>query len=55
MKQLAIALSKLEPFVGDRADLEQYSLSGDEAAFFLSHVLVAGKSVIDLGCGNGKI
>lgn len=52
-KELAITLSKLAPFVGTSPSLEQYSLSGDEAAFFLSHVSVFGKRVIDLGCGNG--
>ncbi len=55
-KRLAISLSKLKSFKGE-ASLEQYSTDSEIAADLLWYAFlhgdIEGKSVLDLGCGNG--
>ena len=57
VKQLAIALSKLPVHPQNSAFLEQYQTEGNIAAKWLHliHTLddLSGKSVLDLGAGNG--
>ncbi|MBI5133099.1 MAG: methyltransferase [Thaumarchaeota archaeon] len=55
--QLAIHLSKLEPFPSHSPALEQYPLNGNLAASLLWKAYlnndIENKTVADLGCGNG--
>ena len=55
-KKLAISLSKLKCFKGD-ASLEQYSTDSEIAADLLWYAFlhgdIEGKTILDLGCGNG--
>jgi len=56
-KHLAIALSKLQPHPCSDVSLEQYATEGDLASYWMLAVDelddVEGKSVVDLGAGNG--
>ena len=56
-KHLAIALSKLQPHPCSDVSLEQYATEGDLASYWMLAVDelddVQGKSVVDLGAGNG--
>ena len=58
MRQLAMRLSKLHAHSCNNLDLEQYSITGDLAARWLSDIasfgdLYQGCDVADLGSGNG--
>lgn len=53
-------LSKVEPHPSPRADLEQYTISAEVAATMLhiaaySNGDIIGRSVLDLGCGTGRL
>ena len=53
-------LSQIEPYSSPTPDLEQYTISVDTAATMLYvagyyHEDIAGKRVIDLGCGTGRL
>lgn len=56
-RELEILLQKIPPLAEPRADLEQYSTPAILAADILFTAFslgdIQGKSVIDLGCGNG--
>ncbi len=56
-KQLQIILSRLEPVSTPKAELEQYQTPPDIAADVLNtvnlHENLQGKTVLDLGAGNG--
>jgi putative methylase len=56
-KDLEIALQKIPPVEGPRAELEQYSTPAAIAADLLFTAYargdIAGKAVADLGCGSG--
>ena len=56
-KHLAIELSKLVAHPQNNVMLEQYATEGDLAAFFVLAVdqleSVSGKTIVDLGSGNG--
>jgi len=56
-KHLAIELSRLVAHPQDNVRLEQYATEGDLAAFFVLAVdqleSVSGKTIVDLGSGNG--
>jgi len=56
-RRLEIALQKLKPIAKPVASLEQYATPADIAADMLWEALnagdIAGRSVMDLGCGNG--
>ena len=57
LRHLAIALSKLPRHPCNSVELEQYQTEGDLAALWLSQIDsidgFEGKTVIDLGAGNG--
>jgi putative methylase len=57
---LELMLSQIEPYSCPSPSLEQYTISIDTAATMLyiaeySHEDIAGKRVIDLGCGTGRL
>jgi len=58
-KQLEITLQRLKPLETRSARLEQYSTPGEIAADLLWEACgagdIQGKSVADLGCGNGVL
>ena len=58
-KHLAIELSKLQQHPQHSVELEQYSTEGDLASFFVLAIdqldLLEGKTVIDVGAGNGVL
>ena len=57
LRHLAITLSKLPAHPCNSVELEQYQTEGDLAAMWLSqidaHDGLEGKTVLDLGAGNG--
>lgn len=59
LKQLEMALQRLEGFPRPEAALEQYMTPAPLAARLLYHALmrgdIAGKRVLDLGCGTGTL
>lgn len=59
LKNLEMALEKLDTFERPRADLEQYQTPAPVAARLLFHALmqgdIEGRSVLDLGCGTGVL
>lgn len=59
LKQLEMSLQRLRSFDCPRAALEQYQTPAPLAARLLYHALmkgdIAGKRVIDLGCGTGVL
>lgn len=59
LKNLEMALEKLDPFEHPRADLEQYQTPAPVAARLLFHALmqgdIEGRSILDLGCGTGVL
>lgn len=59
LKNLEMALEKLDTFEHPRADLEQYQTPAPVAARLLFHALMQGdiedRSVLDLGCGTGVL
>lgn len=59
LKQLEIALQRLDGFVKPQAALEQYQTPAPLAARLLHHALmrgdICGKRVLDLGCGTGVL
>lgn len=56
-RKLAILLQKLEPLPRPKADLEQYQTPAEIAAHLLFSAYglrdIQGRTVADLGCGNG--
>lgn len=56
-KRLEILLSTLKDLPAPKPHLEQYSLSGREAAEFLWFAIndIIGKRVLDAGCGSGRL
>ena len=58
-KHLAIELSKLQQHPQHSVELEQYSTEGDLASFFVLAIdqldLLEGKTVVDIGAGNGVL
>ena len=58
-KHLAMALSKLTPHPCSNVKLEQYATEGDLASYWMLGVDelddIAGKTVADLGAGNGVL
>lgn len=57
---LEMLLSQIKPHPNPEPDLEQYTISADVAATMLYMAAyanndVAGKSVLDLGCGTGRL
>lgn len=57
-KHVAILLSQLEPIPNPRLEWESYTIDAESAATMVyiaahEHNDIAGKSVIDLGCGSG--
>ncbi|ACL17381.1 METTL5 family protein [Methanosphaerula palustris] len=59
LKNLEMALEKLNTFERPRADLEQYQTPAPVAARLLYHALMQGdledRSILDLGCGTGVL
>jgi len=59
LKNLEMMLQRLAGFSRPRADLEQYQTPAPLAARLLYHALmkgdIAGKKVLDLGCGTGVL
>lgn len=53
INSLAIALSRLASFENPQFKLEQYITPSQIAAEFLFMTVLAGKKVVDLGCGTG--
>lgn len=59
-RDLEIALSKTEPHPSPKAYLEQYTITPDVAAGLLylaayTYDDIIGKTVVDLGCGSGRL
>ena len=57
---LELLLSKVEPHPSPTPDLEQYTIPADTAATILyiaaySNEDIVGRTVIDLGCGTGRL
>jgi len=58
-KQLEIILSQLKENPSPRAELEQYTISGELAAQIINTANILGdvknKIILDLGCGTGRL